>query len=255
MGMSMSSAKADAELVRLRKEDGIAWIEMLDAAGHNGFSPRFVPALLAVLDEVEASPDVVVAVLAGLPEVFSSGATREVLEAIREGQLLPTELVLGRRLMGLRVPVIAAAEGHAIGGGFALLLSCDLTVLAKESRYGANFMSLGITPGMGITRLLEEVVGKSLAHELLYTGEVRRGATLEGVGFSAVVERKDVRDRAHALAWSISEKPRRSVELLKRALSLPRRRAFEEALTIESMMHERSFRDLDVEGLGRGGLK
>lgn len=109
--MSMSSAKADAELVRLRKEDGNSLDAMLDGPGRNGFSPR-LSRVLAVLDEVEASTDVVVAILAGLPEIFSSGATREVLEAIREGQLLPTELVLGRRLMGLRVPVIAARPRH-----------------------------------------------------------------------------------------------------------------------------------------------
>lgn len=98
-------------------------------------------------------------------------------------------------------------------------------MLAKESRYGANFMSLGITPRDGHYAPARRGGRSSLAHELLYTGEVRRGASLEGVGFSAVVEREEVRDRAHALAWSICGR-RRSVELLKRALSLPRRRAF-----------------------------
>ncbi|MFO0722481.1 MAG: polyketide synthase [Myxococcota bacterium] len=255
MGLKLSEAKADPSRVRLSVEDHIGLIEMVDAEGRNGFSEGLVRALLWALAEVEANREIVVAVLAGLPEIFSSGATPGVLEAIREGNYPATELVLGRHLIDLRVPVIAAAEGHAIGGGFALLLSCDLSVLAKESRYGANFMSLGITPGMGTTRLLEEIVGKSLAHELLYTGELRRGSTLVGAGFSAVVERAEVRDRAHRLAWSIAEKPRSSVELLKRTLSLPRRRAFEEARTLESLMHERSFRDLDLEALGQGVSK
>ncbi|MCC7382724.1 MAG: enoyl-CoA hydratase/isomerase family protein [Deltaproteobacteria bacterium] len=247
--MKLGEAHADAALVRVRPEaDAIAWIEMIDQEGQNGFSPRFVAALLAALEEVERNPKYKVAILAGTSEVFSSGATREMLDALQGGAVAPTELVLGRRLMGLRVPVIAAAEGHAIGGGFALLLAADLTVLAKESRYGANFMSLGITPGMGTTRMLEEVVGKALAHELLYTGEMKKGATLAGAGFNHVVDRARVREQAMNLAWSISEKPKKSIELLKRALSLPRRRAFEEASTIEALMHERSFQELDLGG-------
>lgn len=245
--MKLGEAVADPSLVRVRREaESIAWIEMVDHTNHNGFSPRFVAALLAAFEEVESDRSYKVALLSGTREVFSSGATRAMLDALSGGEVAPTELVLGRRLMGLRVPVIAAAEGHAIGGGFALLLAADLAVLAAESRYGANFMSLGITPGMGITRLLEETVGRSLAHELLYTGELRRGASFVGTGFSAVVERAAVRDRALELAWSISEKPTKSVELLKRALSLPRRRGFEEASTLEAFMHERSFQELDL---------
>lgn len=247
--MKLGEAAPDSSLVRVRREaSSIAWIEMVDEAGKNGFSPRFVAALLAALEEVEHDPEYRVAILAGTVEMFSSGATLDMLAALRGGAVAPTELVLGRRLMGLRVPVIAAAEGHAIGGGFALLLAADLPVLAAESRYGANFMSLGITPGMGITRLLEDVAGPSLAHELLYTGELRKGARLAGSGFPRVVPRAEVKARALDLAWSISEKPKKSVELLKRALSMPRRRAFEEASTIEAFMHERSFQELDLAG-------
>lgn len=252
MVLSFGVEEADLRRVRVRVADRIASIEMIDEADKNGFSAPFVRALLAAFEAVERS-DAVVAILSGLPDYFSSGATREALEAIRRQELPPSELVLARRLMGLRVPVIAAAEGSAIGGGFALLLGADLTLLARESRYGANFMELGITPGMGITRLLEELVGKSLAHELLYTGELRRGASLEGAGFNAVLPRAEVRARAEALAWSIAGKPRKSVELLKRALSLPRRRAFEEASTIEAMMHERSFAELDLTLFEGGG--
>lgn len=247
--MKLGEAMADPSLVRVRREaSSIAWVEMVDEAGKNGFSPRFVAALLAALEEVERDPEYRVAILAGTSEMFSSGATLEVLDALRGGAVAPTELLLGRRLMGLRVPVIGAAEGHAIGGGFALLLAADLPVFAAESRYGANFMGLGITPGMGITRLLEEVVGQSLAHELLYTAELRKGAHLAEQGLSRVVPRVEVRERALSLAWSISEKPKKNVELLKRALSMPRRRTFEEASTIEAFMHERSFQELDLGG-------
>lgn len=247
--MRLGEARADDGLVRLRREpEGIACIDMVDAAGSNGFSEAFVGALVAALDEVAADSDINVAILAGTDEVFSSGATREVLEQLTEGRLAPTELVLGRRLMSLPVPVVAAAEGHAVGGGFALMLSADMVVIARESRYGANFMTLGITPGMGTTRLLETVLSPAVAHELLYTGELRRGASFAGMsGFNAIVPRRDVRARAFDIAQRVAENRRDSIVLLKRALTLPRRRVFEEAQTLESLMHDVSLPNLDPE--------
>ena len=164
----------------LELEDDILELAMRDEATGNAMSQPWVAAFLAALDTITAHPTAKVVLLTGLRETFCSGASRETLADLAAGRLRPDELTLGRRLMALPTPVVAAAEGHAIGGGLALLVSADLAVIAQESRYGANFMALGITPGMGMTRLLETVMGRPLAHELLYIGDLRRGATLAG---------------------------------------------------------------------------
>jgi polyketide biosynthesis enoyl-CoA hydratase PksI len=150
--------------------------------------------------------------------------------------------------MDLPVPVVAACRGHAIGGGLALALSCDLVFLAEESRYGANFIDLGITPGMGMTHLLEHFVGPAVAHELLYTGEPRRGRDLAhaGHGFNGVSPALEVEERAIDTALRIADKRVESTRLLKRALTLPRRRAFEESHTLETLMHETTLGGLDL---------
>lgn len=228
-------------------EDGIVEIAMCDDAGKNGMSPAFAFAFLAAMDTLAQDQDCRVAVISGLPEYFSTGATREALQDIATGKLAPTELILGRRLMGLPMPVIAAAQGHAIGGGFALLMSCDLTVIAQESRYGANFMSMGFTPGMGTTRLLEYAFGPAVAHELLYTADLWRGSRFANTrGINAVLPSSDVVQHALILARAINEKPIANLRRLKRVLSLPKRQAYEEAITQESLMHEISFKDLDI---------
>lgn len=239
-------AHLDPARVGVRVEDAVAWVEMHDAESGNGFSPAFVGALLGAFDHVSDHPDAKVMVLSGTPDIFCSGATPEVIRDLRERRLRPTELALGRRLMDVPIPVIAAAEGHAIGGGFALMLSADLVVIAAESRYGANFTSLGITPGMGTTRLLESVFSQAVAHELLYTSELRRGEAFRGVsGFNAIVSRAQVRDRAHEAAFRIAEHPRETLVLLKRTLTMPKRRRLEEAMTLESLMHEISLERAD----------
>jgi polyketide biosynthesis enoyl-CoA hydratase PksI len=231
----------------VRAPDGVAEIVMADAAGQNAMTPPFVHALEAALSEAEAWPELRVVVLRGLPDVFSSGASRELLAAFARGEIAPTEIVLARRVLDLGVPVVAAMEGHAVGGGLALGLCADVVVLARESRYGATFMNMGFTPGMGMTRLFEHVLSPAIAHELLYTGELRRGAAFEGrSGVNAILPRAEVLSHARALAARIADKPRAALELLKRTLALPRRQAFEQTLTIESLMHRVTFASEDV---------
>jgi polyketide biosynthesis enoyl-CoA hydratase PksI len=206
---------------------------------------------LAAIEMLAQDRECRVAMLTGLPEYFSTGATREALQDIASGKLAPTELILGRRLMSLPMPVIAAAEGHAIGGGLALMMSCDLAVIAEESRYGANFMTMGFTPGMGTTRLLEYAFGPAMAHELLYTADLWRGTRfVNSRGINGVLPRQDVRQHVLLLARAIAEKPSANLQRLKRVLSLPKRQAYEEAITQESLMHEISFASLDINQWG-----
>ncbi|MDC7683735.1 polyketide synthase [Asticcacaulis sp. BYS171W] len=229
-------------------EDGIAEMALRDVDGKNGMSPAWVKAFIAGLAEVAQMPGARVLLLSGLPDYFCTGATKEVLKDLVENRLMPGELTLGRQLIGFDLPVVAAAEGHAIGGGLALLLSCDLGVISETSRYGANFMTLGITPGMGTTRLLEEALGRAIAHEMIYTGDLWRGRRFAGTGaFNAVVPATEVRDRALLLARGLADKPRDNLIHLKRSLSLPRRLAFETAMTTEPLMHALSLRNLDTD--------
>jgi polyketide biosynthesis enoyl-CoA hydratase PksI len=228
-------------------ERGIGVMTMADADGTNAMSERFVRDLLAALGRAALDPTLRVLVLAGTRDVFSSGASLEMLRALARGEVLPTDIVLAKAVLDLPVPVIAAMEGHAVGGGLALGLAADIVIIARESRYGASFMNMGFTPGMGMTRLLEHVVSPAIAAELLFSGELRKGAWFEGrSGFNAVLPRADVMPRALEVAARVADKPRAALEMLKRTLSIGRRRTFEETHTLESLMHRVSFSAPDL---------
>ena len=172
-----------------------------DEAGRNALSEPVVHELLAVLHAVGSNRVVHAIVLAGRADVFCAGASRDMLRAIVEGRVAPTDIMIPRAILDLPVPVIAAMAGHAIGGGLAIGLCADLVLIARESRYGASFMNLGFTPGMGMTRLLEHVLTRAVAHELLYTGEARRGdAFIGNAGFNYILPRADVLPKAMELA-------------------------------------------------------
>src|SRR5262249_32901695 len=137
-----------------------------------------------------------------------------------------------------------------VGGGFVLGLWCDVAVLAEESLYGANFMSLGFTPGMGATVVLEEALGAPLARELMFSGRMIKGRGLLGSTLGhAVVPRAFVRDRALAIAREIAEVPRGASELLKATLARRRRERLERAVAEERVMHEVLFSRAETRAL------
>jgi polyketide biosynthesis enoyl-CoA hydratase PksI len=228
-------------VVKLTSTGRIATIALADRGSANALGEEMVGALRDAFDAIARSTDVHVVVLTGEGETFSSGAPRALLLRLAAGELHPTDIVLPKLLLDCDVPVIAAMAGHASGGGFALGLAADIVLIGEESRYGFTFMNLGFTPGMGTTRLCEHVLSPSVAHELLYTGELRRGKSFTGSGINHIAPARQVEKIAFDLAARIAEKPRIAISALKRTLSLPRRQAFEQSITTESLMHQITF--------------
>jgi len=124
-----------------------------------------------------------------------------------------------------------------------MALCCDVVIAARESRYGAVFMNLGFTPGMGCTTLLADLVGPFLATEMLFTGKRFRGSELEGraTNINYIVPRKEVLAKARDVASQIVEKDIRSIKLLKQTLSARRKKLLVEARLQEDLMHRVSF--------------
>ncbi len=108
-------------------------------------------------------------------------------------------------LLDLEVPTIAAMQGHAIGGGLGLAVVCDLRVANREARYGANFVRLGLHPGMATTYILPRLLGLPRALELLLTGRIVSGAEAAELGLvNYAVEADRVTEKARELASEIA---------------------------------------------------
>jgi polyketide biosynthesis enoyl-CoA hydratase PksI len=221
---------------------GVAYVQMNDSERKNALGHRMVYNLTRVFDELGRDESLRAIVLAGLPEVFSSGASFELLDDLASGRRAATEVLLPRVLLECPLPCLAAMSGYALGGGFALGLAGDVVLMARESRYSLNFLDLGFTPGMGATVLLEHVLSPAIAHELMFSGEGRRGLDFEGrSGINYILSRDEVMPKALDVAQRIAEKPRYAVVALKRLLSASRREAFEAARIREARMHEVCF--------------
>ncbi|WP_186260538.1 enoyl-CoA hydratase-related protein, partial [Burkholderia gladioli] len=119
----------------------------------------FCRDLAAAFRDVAAEPACKAVVLTGYDTYFCSGGTREGLLELSEGGSKFTDMPIYNLPLECDVPVIAAMQGHGIGGGFVLGLFADLVVLSRESIYTTNFMKYGFTPGFGSTLVLREKLG------------------------------------------------------------------------------------------------
>lgn len=224
------------------EENGIAHIQMHDHEGKNVFSHAFVEDFLVELDAVEkAEPRVLI--LEGLDDVFSGGADKESLMDLALGNIVVRDLVISERLINTRFPVISAMKGHAMGGGLVIGLCSDIVIAARESRYGAVFMTMGFTPGMGTTTLLPTLVGPFIANEMMFTGKRFKGRELaeKACGFNYILPKDQVQAKAQDVALQIAERNVKSVYLLKYTLSAPKKKLLIDARLQEDMMHTISF--------------
>ncbi|WP_037273481.1 polyketide synthase [Kibdelosporangium aridum] len=224
--------------------DGVATLRITtDETPHVGEAA--LTALTNAVDVIKRDPSIRALVLEGGEQHFCSGATRDMLLDADAPQAI-ARLMGGfpRLLLSLEIPTLAMMTGHAVGGGLMLGLWCDVAVLANESLYGANFLALGFTPGMGSTVLLEEVFGVPLARDLLLTGRMVKGREIREAGIPlshAVAPRSDVRDRTYALASEMAQAPRTAMGLLKGQITTRRRAQLERAIADELAMHTAVF--------------
>src|SRR3954449_9189340 len=123
------------------------------------------------------------------------------------------------RLFAAGLPVVAAVQGAAVGGGLGVALSADLRVAGPDSRFSANFARLGIHHGFGITVTLPLVVGAQRALELLYTGARLRGEDAHRIGLcDRLVADDRLREEAVALAEEIAASSPLAVQSIRQSM-------------------------------------
>lgn len=228
-------------------EAGIVQVRMQDRANKNTFTEALIAGLTQAFADIGRRTDVKAVILTGYDNYFSSGGTQKGLSELFEGRYQFSDRDLYSLALNCPVPVIAAMQGHGIGGGFVLGMFADFVVLARESVYTANFMKYGFTPGMGATLVLPAKLGVVLGHEMMLTASTYRGEDLQrrGVPFH-VVAREVVPAHALELARSLADKPRVSLVTLKDHLAAPLREQLPRFVEQELAMHGLTFHQPEV---------
>ncbi|WP_255783800.1 enoyl-CoA hydratase/isomerase family protein [Mycobacteroides abscessus] len=176
------------------REHGILVVTIDRPERRNALDPQTVAELHAVIESIDGDPKVRVVVLTAVGASFCAGAdlkslpsdftsagvtSTAALLAATDSELVRTlaaqELMasLFERIHRMRQPVIAAVNGHATGGGFALALACDIRFASPAASLGAVFIRHGVSNcDMGTSYHLPRLVGAARAAELMLTGRV-----------------------------------------------------------------------------------
>jgi 2-(1,2-epoxy-1,2-dihydrophenyl)acetyl-CoA isomerase len=172
---------------------------------NNFFDLDVLTQLADALDELAAGDGTRAVVLCSDGKHFCAGADFSGSSGAVARPGAPHLYDIAIRLFEQPLPIVAAVQGAAIGGGLGLALAADLRVATPESRFAANFSRLGFHQGFGLSVTLPVVVGHQTALELLYTGRRIDGATAHRLGLcDHLVAADELRPRAMALAEEIA---------------------------------------------------
>lgn len=254
------TTEASGNLVQYLAEDGIALLTLNDPPA-NTYSYEMMQELDRAILRARMDEGVQVIVITGSGEkFFCAGANIQMLSSVtpvfKYFFCLHANETLSRLEQTPKL-VIAAINGHCVGGGLEVALAADIRLARKSAgKMGLPEVSLGVLPGTGGTQRLSRIVGKSVAIELMATGELfafERGQELglvnhiyeaeTGAGFMQQV-------MAYARKFTLPEKAAQAVGRIKRSVQSGAEIPFEYGLALEREMQQQLFQSEDArEGL------
>ena len=240
--------------VTLEKKGPVGVVTMNRPEALNALDKQVLEDLNTVLDQVEADPEILVAVVTGAGRSFVAGADI--------GQMSGFTAVEGKafgaygngvflKLENLTKPTIAAVNGFALGGGCELSMACDIRLASEKAKFGQPEVGLGITPGFGGTQRLPRLVGMGMAKQLLYTARNIDAAEALRIGLvNAVIPQAELLDAALKMASQIAKNAPIAVRACKKAVNEGMQVSIDKAVEIEEKLFGGCFETHDqVEGM------
>ncbi len=189
----------------------------------NALNEDFIRQINGALDQAEADPDIYTIIITGTGKSFIAGAdiqemVNQTKDEIMEWSALGSGLNL--RLERLQLPVIAAINGYALGGGLELAMACDIRLASENARMGLPEVKLGVICGAGGTQRLPKLVGEGIAKELIFTGKTISAAEALEIGLiNHVTQPENLLDAALDLAKEIEKNGQLAVRAAKDAVN------------------------------------
>ncbi|MFO7461009.1 MAG: enoyl-CoA hydratase-related protein [Desulfatiglandales bacterium] len=165
----------DYEILKLTVDENVAVVTISRPAALNALNSRFFQEMDAMVTQVSAMKEIRVMVLTGEGKAFVAGADiAEMVDMTPEQGIAfsKTGQNTFRSLERMEIPVIAAINGFALGGGLELAMACDFRIASSKAKFGQPEVNLGMIPGYAGTQRLPRLVGMADALFILLTGEM-----------------------------------------------------------------------------------
>ena len=236
----------------VRERTGIITINRPSAL--NALNTRVLQELSQALDEVDPDQIRALIVTGAGEKAFVAGADiREMsglTKAEGEGFGRRGNQVF-RKLETFPVPVIAAVNGFALGGGCELALSCDIRICSDNAVFGQPEAGLGITPGFGGTQRLARLVGASMAKQMIYTARNIKAQEALRIGLvNEICTQQELMEEALKLAAQIGANAPIAVRNCKKAINEGIQGNIEDGIALEERLFGDCFETHDqIEGM------
>lgn len=217
--------------VRCERDGDVGIITLDDPSSLNAMSPALMSELAAAIEAETAEGQARALILTGAGRGFCSGQNLKLREGLGPDVLagvLQHYFPVFRGLRECRVPVVAAVNGVAAGGGFSLALACDIVLAAQSASFIQVFSRIALVPDLGSTWTLPRLIGRQRALHLMMSNQPLPAATAKEWGIALdVVPDAALMDEARSLARKLAEGPTRTLAATRRLVDEGVGNAFE----------------------------
>ena len=212
------------ENILFEKDSAVGSLTINRPKSLNALNPATLHEMAACLQDVRRDQSIHCLIITGEGDrAFIAGADIAAMVSMTalEGKAFAAlGLSVLRTLEELPIPVIAAVNGFALGGGTELALACDLILAADKAKFGQPEINLGVIPGFGGTQRLARRIGLPRARELIYSGDMIDAETALRYGLvNKVVPLADLMSEAKVLAHKLAAKPPVAIRQAKAAIN------------------------------------
>lgn len=207
------------QILKIEKKEGIAVVTIHRPEAMNALNTRFFNEMDQAVSELSNDPDLRVMVVTGSGKAFVAGA--DIAEMVNKNQeegsaFSRTGQNTFRSLEKMEIPVIAAINGFALGGGLELAMGCDFRIASSKAKFGQPEVNLGLIPGYAATQRLSRLVGLGDALYLLMTADMIGAEEALRIGLvQKVVEPEALMEETMKIAQLIASKGPQAVKKVK----------------------------------------
>ena len=211
------------EFIKYSQENEISIITISRRKALNALNSQVLDELSQALDEIDTSKTSALIITGDGEKSFVAGADISEMSSLsqKEGEEFSIKgNNVFRKIETFEIPVIAAINGYALGGGCELSLSCDIRICSENAIFGQPEVGLGITPGFGGTQRLARVVGIGMAKQMIFTGKNIKADEALRIGLvNAIYPQNELLNEAKNLALNIAKNSKNAIKLSKKAIN------------------------------------
>lgn len=240
--------------ILIEKKDRIAYVTINRPEALNALNIDVLNELENVFNYISTEKDIRCVILTGAGRAFVAGADIAQMSVLStsEGRDMT---IKGQKVMELiesmEIPVIAAVNGYALGGGCELAMACDIRIASEKAKFGQPEVNLGIIPGFGGTQRLQRLVGKGMAKYLIYGADIIDAKEAQRIGLvEKVVSPEQLLQESENYAKQIISKAPIAIKMAKLAIDMGSNLDLKSAVAFEAEAYVSTFCSEDrVEGM------